>query len=67
MASKKVWVRDPAKADDEVFARGTIISEDATQITVQLDGGATQAWPKAAILEVCRPTSPLFPVHARPR
>ena len=29
---KKVWVRDPAKADEEVFIRGVIVSEDASQV-----------------------------------
>ena len=31
-AGKKVWVRDPALANDTVFAKGLVISEDATQV-----------------------------------
>ena len=31
-AGKKVWVRDPARANDDVFVKGLVISEDATQV-----------------------------------
>jgi hypothetical protein len=31
-AGKKVWVRDPALANDRVFIKGLVISEDATQV-----------------------------------
>ena len=31
LSGKKVWVRDPALADEAVFVKGTVISEDATQ------------------------------------
>ena len=29
---KRVWVRDPALADDQVFIKGDVISEDAAQV-----------------------------------
>ena len=31
-AGKKVWVRDPALADDEVFRRGEVKSDDSTHV-----------------------------------
>ena len=35
-AGKKVWVRDPALANDTVFAKGVVISEDATQVRASI-------------------------------
>ena len=35
LSGKKVWVRDPALADEAVFVKGTVISEDATQARTQ--------------------------------
>ena len=29
---KAVWVRDPALVDSDVFRKGIVISEDATQV-----------------------------------
>ena len=30
---KKVWVRDPALADTDVFAKGTVISDTPSQVS----------------------------------
>ena len=36
LSGKKVWVRDPALADEAVFVKGTVISEDATQASTAI-------------------------------
>jgi len=50
---KKVWVRDPALADDQVFIKGTVISEDAGSgmVTVTTIDEATRAWPAKDVLD----------------
>lgn len=54
MPGKTVWVRDPDRADDEVFVKGTVVSETSEAITVTFDAGqdteCTRAWPLSAIL-----------------
>jgi len=49
-AGAKVWVRDPAIAEADVFARGTVISDTPTQITVQTESG-TNAWAPGDIFD----------------
>ena len=51
---KAVWVRDPDRAHDEVFIKGTVVSEAGDMVTVTFDAGleseSTRAWPLSAIL-----------------
>ena len=53
---KKVWVRDPALADTDVFCKGTVISEDATTVRKLEDDFAFTC--STALPQGCSPLSP---------
>ena len=50
-AGKKVWVKDPKVAEEEVFVKGNVVSIDGKKVTVATESG-TNVWDEALIYEV---------------
>ena len=49
---KAVWVRDPGLADTDVFRKGVVISEDATQVKMPPSHAQAPARCKTKLLYV---------------